>query len=252
MKCRKLYQAKEFAKRLGISVRTLHHYDHLDLLKPNTYTNAGYRLYSEEELFRLQQITTLKFLGFSLKQIKDFFKKNPPNVLMLFRLQREAIKEKRKQLDMAIEAIDKAEDFLKSSQEIDWESFKQIIEVINMQNNMEWVKKYYTEEQLNELAKMGTPEVLKKAQDDWTILIKDVESVLGQDPSSPKAQELAKRWNDLIYQFTQGNSAIEGSLKNLYSDQANWPDSFKRPWSNEVESFINKALTIYKTKFPVD
>lgn len=247
-KSTKLYQTQVFAKRLGVSVRTLHHYDHLDLLKPKSYTKSGYRLYGEEELIRLQQITTLKFLGFSLKQIKELFTQNSLDILMLFRLQREAIKEKRKQLDMAIEAIDQAENFIKTSNKIDWESFKKIIEVINMQNNMEWVKKYYTQEQLDELAKRGTPEVLAKAQEDWASLMKDVAESINEDPASPKAQDLAKRWADLIYQFTQGDSGIEKSLKNLYADQANWPNTFQRPWTDDVGGFMAKAMAIYKSK----
>lgn len=245
---RNLYQTQEFAERVGVSVRTLHHYDQVGLLKPSSYTKAGYRLYGEQELIRLQQIITLKFLGFSLKQIKEFFKENYIDLLMMFRLQREAIKQKRDQLDIAVQAIETAEAVIKSNNKIDWELFKKIIEVISMQNNMEWVKKYYTQEQLDELSKHGTPEILAKAQEDWAILMKDVSAAIGEDPASAKAQELAARWTDLIYQFTQGNSGIENSLKNLYADQSNWPDNFNRPWTDDVGSFITKAVAIYKSK----
>ena len=65
----KLFQAREFAALTGVTVRTLHHYDRLGLLKPSRYTRAGYRLYSERDLSRLEQIVALKFIGFSLKEI---------------------------------------------------------------------------------------------------------------------------------------------------------------------------------------
>jgi hypothetical protein len=61
------YQAQQFATRAGVTVRTLHHYDRLGLLKPSAYTGSGYRLYRESDLARLQQIVTLKFIGFSLQ-----------------------------------------------------------------------------------------------------------------------------------------------------------------------------------------
>lgn len=67
---RPLYQAREFALRAGVTVRTLHHYDRLGLLRPSDYTASGYRLYGERDFARLQQIMTLKFIGLPLKQIK--------------------------------------------------------------------------------------------------------------------------------------------------------------------------------------
>ena len=65
-----LFQAREFAELTGVTVRTLHHYDRLGLLKPSGRTAAGYRLYGERDFARLQQIITLKFIGFPLNQIK--------------------------------------------------------------------------------------------------------------------------------------------------------------------------------------
>ena len=66
---RALYQAHEFAELAGVTIRTLHHYDRLGLLKPSRRTEAGYRLYSESDLVRLEQIIVLKFLGLPLKRI---------------------------------------------------------------------------------------------------------------------------------------------------------------------------------------
>ena len=56
----------------GVSVRTLHHYDQIGLLKPAKITEAGYRLYGEEELRKLQSILFFRELEFPLKQIKAF------------------------------------------------------------------------------------------------------------------------------------------------------------------------------------
>ena len=58
-----LYQAHEFAGLAGVTIRTLHHYDRLGLLKPSRRTDAGYRLYNENDLVRLEQIIVLKFLA---------------------------------------------------------------------------------------------------------------------------------------------------------------------------------------------
>ena len=67
----KHFKVKEFSELTGITVRTLHHYDRIGLLQPKLKTESGYRLYSEADMLRLQQILTLKFLGLSLKQIQQ-------------------------------------------------------------------------------------------------------------------------------------------------------------------------------------
>ena len=60
---------KEVSKACNVSVRTLHHYDQIGLLSPSERTDAGYRLYGEAELIRLQQILFFRELDFSLKEI---------------------------------------------------------------------------------------------------------------------------------------------------------------------------------------
>ena len=244
-----LYRAQEFAERSGVTVRTLHHYDRLGLLKPSRYTEAGYRLYGERDFARLQQIVMLKFIGLSLKEIKGLLEGSELDLPGTLRLQRRIIEERRRHLDSVIEAIERAEREMAKDERLDWETFKQIIEVINMQNNMEWMKKYYTEEQLAELAERGTPEVIERGQRDWAALIKDVEAAVSEsvDPQSERAQELAARWSTLIEAFTGGNPGIRESLTRLYADQANWPDTFRKPYSDEVGDFIARASAARKT-----
>ncbi len=64
------WYVKDLSKLTGVSVQTLHHYDRIDLLKPSVRLSNGYRIYSEKDLLRLQQIIALKFFGFELSQIK--------------------------------------------------------------------------------------------------------------------------------------------------------------------------------------
>ncbi len=247
---RTLYQASEFAEMTGVTVRALHHYDRLGLLKPSGRTAAGYRLYGERDFARLQQIVTLKFIGLSLKQIKEVLDRDSFDLSTALRLQREILGEKQRHLEMAISAIEKAERVIASDGEPDWESFAKIIEVINMQNDWEWVKKYYTEDQLQELAERGTPEALEKGQQDWAVLLKDVEAAIGEgvDPASVRALSLAGRWSELIERFTGGNPAIAESLSNLYRDQANWPADAQKPYSDDAMGFIRKAQTAHSRK----
>ncbi len=67
----KLRRIKEFASDAGVTVRTLHLYDRLGLLRPATLSESGYRLYGEAEFERLEHILALRFVGFNLDQIKE-------------------------------------------------------------------------------------------------------------------------------------------------------------------------------------
>src|SRR5260370_37669694 len=113
----KLFQAREFAELTGVTVRTLHHYDRLGLLKPSRYSRAGYRLYRESDVAKLEQIVALKFIGFSLSEIKNILKRGPFDLKTTLRRQREAITEKRQRLDLAIQAIQRAEDVIGTSKD---------------------------------------------------------------------------------------------------------------------------------------
>ena len=69
------YRIKEFAALTGVSVRALHHYDRIGLLKPRPGT-SGYRLYGSDDVGVLEQIVALKFIGISLRDIKHCFEPN--------------------------------------------------------------------------------------------------------------------------------------------------------------------------------
>lgn len=242
-----MYQANEFAQVAGVTVRTLHHYDRIGLLKPGRFTSAGYRLYRNQDLVRLQQIVTLKFIGFSLSQIKALLNQSSFDLAVALNQQHEIIVEKRRQLDLAITAIEKAQTLMIAESEPDWDAFKRIIEVINMQNNIDWTKKYYSEEAQRKIAERAQSipvDVIENAQQDWATLIREVESAVteGVDAKSVRAAELAKRWRELILGFTGGDREIQAGLNKMYSDQQNWPKNFPKPYSEEAGAFMCEAM----------
>jgi hypothetical protein len=159
------------------------------------------------------------------------------------------ILEKRRLLDLAAEAIRRAETAAASGRLEDWEAIQKIIEVIHMQNDIDWAKKYYSAQALDSLAKRQVAvEVMEQAQHDWAILIKDVEAALGSDPAGPKAQALAARWRKLIEAFTGGDPEVQKGLNKFYADQGNWPPAFQKPYSDEVGAFICNAMAAGKQK----
>ena len=249
----KLFHVPDFAKLAGVTVRALHHYDRLGLLKPNR-TEAGYRLHCLRDLERLEQIVALKFLGIPRKQIRQMFQDGRNGMPESLRMQRRVLEEKRRLLDSAIRAIEEAEKATAPGNRPDSAILKKIIEVIEMQDNMDWSKKYYSEEaqaRIEECKKLWSAENQERWSKEWSDLFRDVEAALGENPANAKAQALASRWKKLVEGFTGGDPHITAGLSKMYQDRPNWPANMQQrmqPFSNKkVWEFIQKAFAAGKT-----
>jgi DNA-binding transcriptional MerR regulator len=245
-----LYRVQEFADVAGVTVRALHHYDRLALLRPRR-TAAGYRLYSLRDLERLEQIAALKLLGLPLKDIKGLLDRDARSLAEVLGSQRRALEKKRRQLDRVIHAIHDVEQALRPGEPADPAMLKRLIEVIDMQDNTEQMKKYYTDDAWAELTRrreQATPEARDAAErgtELWLELFRDVQASLDEDPASEKAQALVARWKALIDSFTGGSTAIAHGVKNAWDDRENWPSNLQRasqPFGDRrVWAFIEKA-----------
>ena len=211
----------ELARRTGLTVRTLHHYDEIGLLKPSLKTESGHRLYTAGDVARLQQVLSLRQLGFSLEQVRDCLDRPGFAPLEVIRLHvtrlREQIELQRK-LCARLEAL--AEQF-RTVEEVSAEAFLQTIEVMNM------IENYYTPEQMEWFRKRheadpeGTAELARQGQAAWAELLTayTAEMEKGTDPADPRLQALEKRRQALVDAFTGGDAGIAQSLKRLWTEQ---------------------------------
>ena len=240
------YRVLEFAKLAGVTVRALHHYDRLGLLKPKQRSSSGYRLYSNRDFGRLEQIAVLKFLGMPLKKIRTLLEKET-KLGEALRRQQKVLAEKRRQIDQAIAAISNAQTSFEATGEPDWNLFRYVIQEIEMQNNMDWSKKYYSPEaqaKVDERKKLWSPELQERVSRDWAALFADIDASLSEDPAGAKAQALAARWKSLVGEFTGGDPAIQEGLNKMWSDKQNWPAPAQRNYhiKPEITEFIMKAM----------
>lgn len=109
------YTVKELAQISGVSVRTLHWYDEVGLLKPAYYGSNGYRYYEEEQLLILQQILFFKELRFELKQIQKVLGRGDFNKMVALSSHREVLKKNLEQTKKLIKTIDKTIEHLKGT-----------------------------------------------------------------------------------------------------------------------------------------
>ncbi|MDQ2869868.1 MAG: MerR family transcriptional regulator [Acidobacteriota bacterium] len=248
------YRVREFAELAGVTVRALHHYGRVGLLAPRR-TASGYRIYTDRDLERLEQIVALKFLGFSLKEIRALFQQDGRSVAEVLRAQRGALEEKRRRLDVAIEAIGAAERSIAPGRPAAAGVLKRIIEVMEMEKN-DW-KKYYTDAAWEKLAAKRdarAPE-MREAQGAatraWADLFRDVEASLDRDPAGSEAQALLGRWQELIQSFTGGDPEIRAGIGKAWADRENWSPAVQEQTSRfgdpRVWEFIEKASAARRT-----
>jgi DNA-binding transcriptional MerR regulator len=238
----------ELAKRTGLTVRTLHHYDEMGLLKPSLHTEAGYRLYTPADVARLQQVLSLRQLGFALEEICDCLDRPGFAPLEVIRLHVARLREQIELHRKLCERLEALAELFRTAGEVSADGFLQTIQVMTM------IEKYYTPEQLAQLdarAKEVGQEAIDQAPQQWADLFTAVtaEMEAGTDPADPKAQELAKQWLALVTQFTGGDPGIFNSLRSMYENEANVmgrDTQAMRP----VMGYIQKAAAAAGIKHP--
>jgi DNA-binding transcriptional MerR regulator len=242
---KRFYQIHEFAELAGVTVKALHHYDRLGLLKPGR-TGAGYRMYVQRYLERLEQIIALKFLGLPLKQIKVVLDRAELELPDALQMQRKAIEEKQAQLCRALRAIRAAEESVAAGKPAD---LKKIIEVIDMQDGIEQMKKFYSD---------AAWEMRKRFYEEgpapeWQELYRDIGEVLGEDPGSDKAQAVAERWLALSLRANAGDLSVQTHSGTAWMEREHWPPAMKRTIAEfrleEVHEFIRQTAVYSRKKY---
>ncbi|HVL14970.1 MAG TPA: MerR family transcriptional regulator [Gemmata sp.] len=216
------WKVGELARRTGLTVRTLHHYDAIGLLSPSGRTGSahgsGHRLYTAADLARLHQILCLRQLGFGLEQIREYMSRGDYDPREVVRLHLAEVRRKAAELAELGDRIQGLYALLDRADAVSPETFLQTIEAVTM------VEKYYTPEQLKQLeerkAQVGDARI-QEVQAEWPRLMAEVQAAMdaGVPATDPKAQEFARRWFGLVSEFTGGDPGIFRSLRKMYQTE---------------------------------
>ncbi len=211
----------ELAKQTGLSIRALHYYDEIGLLSPSRRTESGHRLYTAGDVVRLQQIKSLRYLGASLEEIQETLDRPGFSPRRLIELHLSRLRD---QIELQQKLCDRLEEIaarLSSKEEVSAEEFVRTMEVIRMSERL-W--EYYTPEQREEIEERGRAlgeERIRQAEAEWPELMEQVRAEMeaGIEPSDERVQLLAKRWMELVREFTGGNPEIERSVRNVWQQE---------------------------------
>ena len=208
----------ELADASGMTVRALHHYDQIGLVGASQRTESGHRRYTPADVRRLYRVAALRDLGLPLSRIGTLLEAGAGDLraavgehLAAVELRLELEQRLRSRLVAILEQLEHAGDV----------PGEELIDVMEVMTRMH---RYYTPEQLEELARRRDElgdEGMAAAQSAWADLISELEAAraAGTDPHDPSVQALAARWTELIRQFTGGDPAIAESLKRMYREE---------------------------------
>lgn len=218
------WKVGELARRTGLSVRTLRYYDGIGLLSPSRRSEGGHRLYTAKDVVRLQRIKSLRALGFTLREIREYLDRPDFPLERVVQLHIARLKEKIELQRRLCDRLERVSSRLSSGEEVSSEEFiETVMEVIEMSERL---NKYYTPEQLEYLEQRRNEvgeERIRESQAEWAELMEQVRAEMeaGTDPSDERVQALAARWMGLIGEFTGGDPGIERSLGNMWQQEEN-------------------------------
>lgn len=208
----------EVARRTGLTVRALRHYEAIGLIRPTRRTESGHRVYGREELARLQQALSLRALGLPLEQVREVLAGRgiPPREILRLHLHR--LREQIAFQQALIHRLEALERGLAGHEELSAEELLRAMEAMTM------VEKFYTPEQMETLRRRREEvgeERMRQAPHDWERLTAEMKAEMeaGTDPGDPGVQALARRWQALIDEFTGGDPGIAESLGRLWKEQ---------------------------------
>jgi DNA-binding transcriptional MerR regulator len=234
------WKVGELAKRTGVSVRTLHHYDELGLLVPTRRTGSGHRVYGAKEIRRLQQIRSLQHLGLTLEEVRECLDRRGETVSRVLGRHVMRLRERIRAETELLARLESLERRIALGDDVVAEEFLQIME------RMAMVEAYYTPEQLEQLKRRAETvgeDRMRAVEQEWPELIAAVkrEQERGTDPTSDGVLALARRWRDLVREFTGGDAGITKAVGRLQRDKME-RDGSSHGIDAAVMSYIGKAI----------
>ena len=132
------YTSGEFAKKAHVSIRTIRYYDQKNLLKPATHTKGGARLYTDQDFAKLQQILLLKYLGFSLSDIREMTIGSGDKQLLRnsLQIQKRLAEERLEEMKNVVNAIDSTSQALDRNDQVDWSKMLNLIHLTSMNQSL--------------------------------------------------------------------------------------------------------------------
>lgn len=241
------YTVRRLAEMAGITVRTLHHYDKLGLLRPSARTAAGYRLYGEEDLLRLQQILFFRQLDVPLEEIRRLLDDPGFDQVQALKRHREMLEAQSTRLGRLLETIDKTMHKLEGAMELSdaelYEGFSQ--EHIDRYKR-ESRESYGVEvvEESERRAKNMSKGQWQAVKDEGDAVTLGLAALMERPVDDPGVQALIARHYKWVCTFWTPNAEAYKGLGQLYTDNPEFRANYDK-YGFGLADFMRAAMTHY-------
>ncbi|GAU79684.1 transcriptional regulator [Fusibacter sp. 3D3] len=236
------------AKMTGITIRTLHYYDQIELLSPTCVSSANYRFYSHEDIDRLQQILFFKEVGFNLKEIKIIMSAPLYSKEETLKRHVEILVLKRDRIDELIELIDKV---LKGESKTNFSVF-------NEDNIIELQERYHQEvlerwENTTAYQQYKNKYAGMERKNEWLRLESTAQEIFGkifhhidETPDSKNVQAIIHEWRNFISaNYYDCSIEMLRYLGFLYVSDKRFSSTINSYGDERLSEFVNQVITIY-------
>lgn len=238
-----LLAVKDIVQITGITARTLHYYDRIDLFKPTHLTEKGYRLYERSSLEKLQTILFLKELDFTLKEIADILKLTRQEQKQILKKQRQTLLLRKQRLENIMTALD------------EYVSGNDIsnLHIFNHSSVLPLKEQYANEARFiygkteaykvyNETMENLSVDEKEKRFSDIEEIYKQIASCIHLDPSSDEVQRLIEEWKENLMQFMTCDAELLACIAHTYKFDARFKSYFNQYGNEDLADFLYSAI----------
>ncbi|WCM24075.1 MerR family transcriptional regulator [Paraburkholderia bryophila] len=202
----------ELAKRSGLTVRTLHHYDAIGLLRPSARADNGYRLYDRHDVARLHQIQALRRFGLALAEIQTYLARPETPLATIVERQIAMLDSQIQQAARLRERLADLHGMLIDGEEPELTDWLTTLEMMTMYD------KYFS---TDELARLPMYRNTQAPDPEWTALVAEVRTLMesGVPPESEAARTLSTRWMTMLVRDTGGDPRLVAKLNQMHDSE---------------------------------
>ncbi len=208
-----MYSIGQLSKHTGVTIRTLDYYDEIGLLAPSAKTSGGHRLYDEDDVMRLQQILALKYIGFSLEQIKMRLTSSTMTWKQSIQKQMDMVHHEQHRLQMLEKALQAIAYSIEFEGEMNWSIVFRIIQLFQKEHKhiFEHYRDYLSPEDIEKIMQLDN-NLSEEEIAEWMDSIQAIKKSLHLHPSSVEARTIVERWATLADSMFANDEELLGNM----------------------------------------
>ncbi|HMR01590.1 MAG TPA: MerR family transcriptional regulator [Candidatus Gracilibacteria bacterium] len=242
------YTVRQLAKMAHVSVRTLHHYDDIGLLRPSFVGENGYRYYEQKELLQLQQILFFRELEFSLQDIAEIMSAPDFNLVEALMEQEKMLRLKRERLDQILITLSQTLTTMKKKKNVEDQSLYDGLSTKKLEEYQEEAKLRWGKtdawKQSQERLKNWSKDDMKRIQEEGKAILAKIADVMDKGPRDEGVQKLVEEYLQHMNRFYDCSKMMFRNLGTMYSEDERFAAYYEKI-APGLAAFMTEAIHMY-------